>query len=103
MVSATDLILLLIEHEVPQRSLTHLLDLEAEGIAIVEIRLPEDSPVVGRTVGEAGLPEHTLVISIIRDGHGFVPGSHSVFRVGDGLLAALHPEMEEDLKRVLGA
>jgi len=49
-VSATDLILRLLEHEVPQHELVHLLDLEAENIEIIEMRLKEDSPAVGKLV-----------------------------------------------------
>lgn len=102
-VSATDLILRLLEHEVPHRNLIRLLDLEEEEIEIIEVRLGEDSPIVGRTVGEIGTPERTLVISIIRDGRGFVPNAGSEFKPGDDILVVLDPKREEELKRVLGA
>ena len=49
-VSATELILRLLEHEVPHHNLVHLLDLDEEEIEIIEIRLGDISPVVGRTV-----------------------------------------------------
>src|SRR5688572_11428536 len=42
-VSATDLILRLIEHEVPRYGLVHLLALEEERLEIIEMLLPADS------------------------------------------------------------
>ena len=51
-VSATDLILRLIEHEVPEYGLVHLLDLPEERLEIIEMLLGEDSPVAGRRVGD---------------------------------------------------
>ncbi|MCB0828210.1 MAG: NAD-binding protein [Solirubrobacterales bacterium] len=102
-VSATDLILRLLEHEVPHRNMVHLLDLEEERIEIIEVRLGEDSPVVGRTVGEIDTPDRTLLISILREGVGFVPTVNSELRAGDDVLMVLDPRQEEELKRRLGA
>src|SRR5262249_15264116 len=42
-VSATDLILRLLEHEVPQYGLVHLLDLQEKQLEIIEMLLGEDS------------------------------------------------------------
>jgi len=102
-VSATDLILKLLEHEVPHHNLVHLLDLEAEKIEIIEVRLRENSPIAGKKVGEIETPDRTLLISILREGIGFVPTAESELKVGDQILAVLDPVQEEELKRVLGA
>ena len=51
-VSATDLILRLIEHEVPEYGLVHLLDLPEERLEIIEMLLGDDSQVAGRRVGD---------------------------------------------------
>jgi len=102
-VSATELILRLLEHEVPHHNLVHLLDLEEEEIEIIEIRLGGKSPVVGRTVGELNTPDNTLVIAIIRNGRGMVPNANTVFEEGDDILAVLDPEREEELKQIFTA
>ncbi|TMK75776.1 MAG: hypothetical protein E6G48_00855, partial [Actinobacteria bacterium] len=88
-VSATDLILRLIEHEVPRYGLVHLLDLPQERLEIIELLLGEDSPVAGQRVGDLELPEGSLLISVLRDGTGFVPGPDTVLEVGDEVLAVL--------------
>jgi trk system potassium uptake protein len=94
-VSATDLILRLIEHEVPKYGLVHLLDLKEERLEIIEMEVGEGSPADGISVAELGLPDGSLVISILRDGGGFVPAGDSVVRAGDEVLLVLDIGLEE--------
>src|SRR5436189_3301345 len=101
-VSATDLILRLIEHEVPRYGLVHLLDLPQERLEIIELLLAEDSPVAGRRVADLELPEGSLLISVLREGAGFVPNPETVLESGDEVLAVLDPGVEEDLKSYFG-
>ena len=98
-VSATGLILNLIEHEVPHHKLVRLLDLESEKIEIIELRIAEDSPVAGRRIVDIETPDRTLLITILREGTGFVPDADSVLQTGDDILAVLDPDREEALKR----
>jgi trk system potassium uptake protein TrkA len=98
-VSATDLILRLLEHEVPEYGLVHLLDLPEERLEIIEMLLAEDSRAAGQRVGDLELPEGSLLISVLREGEGgFVPGPDTVLEPGDEVLAVLDPGLEEDLK-----
>jgi trk system potassium uptake protein TrkA len=96
------LILNLIEHQVPHHDLVRLLDLESEKIEIIELRIPEDSPIAGRRILEIETPVRTLLISVLRGGAGFVPDAESVLEAGDDILAVLDPAQEESLKRALG-
>jgi trk system potassium uptake protein len=102
-VSATDLILRLIEHEVPKYGLVHLLDLPQERLEIIELLLGEDSAVAGQRVGDLEMPEGSLLISVLREGTGFVPGTETVLEPGDEILAVLDPGVEEDLKAYFGS
>jgi trk system potassium uptake protein TrkA len=101
-VSATDLILRLIEHEVPEYGLVHLLDLPEERLEIIEMLLGPDSQVTGRKVADLEMPEGSLLISVLRDGRGFVPGPDTVLEAGDEVLAVLDPGREDDLKEFFG-
>jgi trk system potassium uptake protein TrkA len=101
-VSATDLILRLIEHEVPEYGLVHLLDLQEEQLEIIEMLLGQDCGVTGRRVGDLQMPDGSLLISVLRDGKGFVPGPDTVLEVGDEVLAVLDPGREDDLKELFG-
>jgi len=94
-VSATDLILRLIEHEVPKYGLVHLLDLKEERLEIIEMDVAEGSSADGTMVKELGLPDGSLVISILRDRGGFVPTGDSVMKAGDEVLLVLDIGLEE--------
>jgi len=93
-VSATDLILRLIEHEVPQYGLVHLLDLEEERLEIIELIVGERAPAAGQRVDDVALPDGSLIISILRDGMGFVPKADSLIEAGDEVLVVLDPGLE---------
>jgi trk system potassium uptake protein TrkA len=94
-ISATDLILRLIEHEVPKYGLVHLLDLPEERLEIIELEVGDGSQAAGQKVKELGLPDGSLVISILRDGGGFVPTGDSVVKAGDEVLLVLDAGIEE--------
>ncbi|HZG50136.1 MAG TPA: TrkA family potassium uptake protein [Thermoleophilaceae bacterium] len=94
-ISATDLILRLIEHEVPKYGLVHLLDLPEERLEIIELEVAEGSAAAGRAVRDLGLPDGSLVISLLRDGGGFVPAGDSIVQAGDEVLLVLDVGIEE--------
>ena len=93
-VSATDLILRLIEHEVPRYGFLHLLDLPQERLEIIEIEVAEGSPAAGAMVKDLGLPDGSLAIAILRHGTGFVPLADSVIEAGDEVLIVLDTGLE---------
>src|ERR1700754_1675126 len=88
-ISATDLILRLLEHQ-------------EEQLEIIEMLLGKDSSVTGRRVGDLEMPDGSLLISILRDGKGFVPGPDTVLEPGDEVLAVLDPGREDELKELFG-
>jgi trk system potassium uptake protein TrkA len=94
-VSATDLILRLIEHEVPRYGLVHLLALEEERLEIIELEVTAEAPTVGEHVSDIALPEGSLIISVLREGSGFVPKPDTVIEAGDEVLLVLDPGLEE--------
>jgi trk system potassium uptake protein TrkA len=94
-VSATDLILRLIEHEVPSYGLVHLLDLRDEQLEIIEVEVGPTSLAAGRAVQEMALPEGALIISLLRGGKGFVPKGDTIIEPGDEVLLVLDPGLEE--------
>jgi trk system potassium uptake protein len=93
-VSATDLILRLIEHEVPQYGLVHLLDLPAERLEIIEIEVTPNAPAASKRVVDIALPDGSLIISVLRSGGGFVPKADTVIEAGDEVLLVLDPGLE---------
>lgn len=101
-VSATDLIMRLIEREVPRYGLVHLLDLAEARIEIIDLLIGEGANVVGKRVDELEMPQGSLLISVVREGGGFVPTADTVLQGGDEVLVVLDPSIEEELTAYLG-
>src|SRR3954467_2819844 len=96
-VSATDLILRLIEHEVPRYGFLHLLDLPQERLEIIEVEVAPGAPAAGKSVRDLGIPDGSLVSAILRDGSGFVPLADSVVEAGDEVLLVLDTGLEDKI------
>ena len=100
-VSATSNILAMIEHEVPEHELVHLLELRKENLEIVEVQIDKASPCAGKRVDKLRLPEGSRLISVMRDGHAEIAVGSTELRPGDQVLAILEPGKEQELRRVL--
>jgi trk system potassium uptake protein TrkA len=100
-VSATSIILAMIEHEVPAHGLIHLLQLRKENLEIVEVQLDADSPCVGKLVERLELPTGSRLITVMREGEAQMADGDTELRAGDQILAVLEPGKEEELRRAL--
>ena len=100
-VCATSSILGLVEHEVPEHELVHLLELRKENLEIVEVQIDKNSPCAGKRVEKLSLPEGSRLISVMRDGHAEIAVGATELRPGDQVLAILQPGKEDELRRVL--
>jgi trk system potassium uptake protein TrkA len=100
-VSATRGLMALIEHEVPEHDLVHLLELRKENLEIVEVIIDEDAPAAGRRVEALDLPEGSRLISIMRNGRSEIAVGSTELHPGDQVLAILQPGKEDELRRVL--
>jgi trk system potassium uptake protein TrkA len=100
-VSATASIMGLIEHEVPQHGLIHLLELRRENLEIIEVQIADDSPVAGKRVEKLELPEGSRLISVMRNGQSEIAVGATELKAGDQVLAILQPGKEDELRRVL--
>src|ERR671933_2135576 len=100
-VSATQSIMALVEHEVPEHDLVHLLELRKENLEIVEVQIDKASPCAGKKVEGLSLPEGARLISVMRNGHAEIAVGSTELQPGDQVLAILQPGKEDELKRVL--
>ncbi len=100
-VSATRGLMALIEHEVPEHDLVHLLELRKENLEIVEVQIPEGAPAAGQRVERLSLPEGSRLISIMRNGRSEIAVGSTELHPGDQVLAILQPGKEDELRRVL--
>ncbi len=103
-VSATSAILAHIEQELPTHQLIPLMRLKGSGLEIVEVRIPDDSRVVGRPIKEILLPYQSMVAIIIdEDGTPKMASGDTVIRSGDEVVAVTMHETEEALREALMA
>ena len=100
-VCATANVLGLVEHEVPEHGIVHLLQLRQENLEIVELQIDKDSPVAGKRIGGLRLPDGSRLISVMRNGRSELAEDSTVIRPGDQVLAVLEPGKVDELRRVL--
>ena len=101
-VSATTAILAQIEQELPTHPLIPLLTLKGGGLEMVEVKVPENSAVVGKRISEILLPQQSLIALIVdEDGVPRAPKNDTVVRAGDEVVAVTRTENEDALRSVL--
>ncbi|MCK9519079.1 MAG: NAD-binding protein [Dehalococcoidia bacterium] len=100
-ISATQAILGQIEQELPTYDMIPLLQLHS-GLELVEIKLPETSPVAGRSVREVLLPPESL-ISLVVDPGGVprIPSGDTRLNAGDALVVVTQRESTALLREAL--
>lgn len=96
-VSATDLILSMIEKDVEDAgAVVHLMRLEESGLELVEYRVYEDSRVAGKRLGELDLPSYGCnLCTVIRGAEALFPDSRLIVETGDMLVALVQLDSAE--------
>jgi trk system potassium uptake protein TrkA len=100
-VCATSNIMALVEHEVPEHGLIHLLELRNENLEIVEVQIDKGAPSAGKTVERLAIPPDSRLISVTRDGQSEIAVGSTKLQEGDRVLAILQPGREEEFRRAL--
>ena len=100
-VSATQMVLGLIEHEVPAHELIHLLELRKENLEIVEVEIERGARAAGKRVDQLSLPEGARLISVMRSGKAEIAVGQTRLEAGDQVLAILEPGRERELRELL--
>jgi trk system potassium uptake protein TrkA len=102
-VSPTKTILSLIEAELPSSRFVPLMTLKSAGVEIIELRIPAESSVVGKTLGAVNLPRSCNLALIIRDKQFVKPAAETVLQANDDVFALVNREGEQALRDAFGA
>ncbi len=103
LISPTRMILGAIEQDIPVHELLHLADL-GRNVTLIEARLNEGSPAIGRTARDIELPEGCTLFAFIRDDVAQPIRADTVLREGDKVIAFGRPEAEAALHgQLIGA
>jgi len=100
-VCATSSLLALVEHEVPEHGLVHLLELRKEDLEIVEVQIDDRSPCLGKVASGIDLPEGSQLIAVVRRGETYLGDGALTLEPGDQVLAILQSGTEDELRRAL--
>ena len=95
-VSTPRLLSALVEEAVSVGDVVRLMEFEQGDANLVELTLPDTSPVVGSRVGSVTLPPDTTLVTIVRDKRVITPSPDDPLEAGDELLFVTS-EQSEDL------
>lgn len=101
-VSQTNVILSLIEQQIPDLPFVHLMSLRHADLAIVEAKVAEHSPILDQPIERIQFPPEVIVTAILRKGGLIIPTGQTVIRSGDELICVTKREREEALQELLG-
>jgi len=101
-VSPTRSILSLIEAELPGTTFVTLMTLKRAGLEILEIRVPPDSPIAGKTLSTINLPRSGNIALIIREKEYIFPNADTKILANDEVYALVSRDGEEALRSALG-
>jgi trk system potassium uptake protein TrkA len=99
--SATRIITSLLQQETDFMAITNLMAVAQGKVNVTEVRLPENTPVAGKSLEELKLPEGFLLASIIRSGQVLVPSGSTVLQAHDQLILIGQAEHFRDVLRIL--
>jgi trk system potassium uptake protein TrkA len=97
-VSATDLLLTLLQQEIPKHQVVHLLSIQGGSIEVVELQVSEGTSVIGKRWDELPLPGKAVLAAIVRGETAIIPDDDSTFQVGDRLVVVTSEAHEAALK-----
>ena len=100
--SPTKAILSLVEAELPSSHFVSLITLRNAGLEVIEMRIPADSPVVGKALRDINLPRSCNLALLIRNKESIFPRADTVMKADDDVFALVSREGEEALRQTFG-
>ena len=101
-VSTPRMLASLVEEAVSVGDLVHLMTFRKGQANLVEITLPENTPLAGKPVRKLQLPRDAALVTILRGGRVIVPQHDDPLEGGDELLFVAAKEVENELRSAVG-
>jgi trk system potassium uptake protein TrkA len=99
-VNATQVMLSVLEQEIPHANLVPLLKLRNTDVEVVEAVVDPRSPVTTSSLRDVDLPPESTIAVVIRDGSAFFPNGATVLQPGDEVVALTRSSHEPTLRRL---
>lgn len=101
-VSTPRMLAAMVEEAVSVGDLVRLMTLRQGQANLVEVTLPEKTPLAGRPVRQLQLPANSALVTILRGGRVIIPQDDDPLEGGDELLFVATAEAEPDVRAALG-
>ena len=101
-VSTPRLLAALVEEAVAVGDLVRLMTFRQGQANLVEVTLPEDTPLAGQAVGGLKLPADSALVVVLRGGRVIVPQADDALEPGDELLFVATTAVEDEIHAALG-
>lgn len=101
-VSTPRMLASLVEEAVSVGDLVHLMTFRKGQANLVEVTLPENTPLAGKPVRKLQLPRDAALVTILRGGRVIVPQQDDPLEGGDELLFVAAVEVEAELRIAVG-
>jgi trk system potassium uptake protein TrkA len=101
LVSTPRLMAALVEEAVTVGDLVRLFTFRQSNSNLVELTMPEDSPLVGHRIADVTWPDDVVLVAILRDNSIQTPDRDRSLEAGDELLFVCAEESEDELSQML--
>ena len=101
-VSTPRMLASLVEEAVSVGDLVRLMTLRQGQANLVEVTLPDNTPLAGKPVRKLQLPRDAALVTILRGGRVIVPQQDDPLEGGDELLFVASVDVEDDLRAAVG-
>jgi len=99
-VSSPQLLTSMVEEAVTTDKLVKLLEFEDGKVELIETRLTDASPLVGRTISDVTIPRECSIVAILRDGHVVFPRPETVIASGDEVVLLTSSSISEEVAKI---
>ncbi|MBU1121085.1 MAG: NAD-binding protein [Candidatus Omnitrophota bacterium] len=100
-VDSTSIIARIVEEEASFTDVMTLLSIKKGRLSIVRVDIPQESPVVNKSLQEIRLPPNSVLVSILRGVDIIIPSGTTKIFPGDEVIAATLIDVEKDLIKTL--
>lgn len=101
-VSTPRMLAAMVEEAVSVGDLVRLMSFRQGQANLVEITLPEETPLAGRAVRDVALPRDSALVTILRGDRVIVPQPDEPLEPGDELLFVTQSDQEPEIRAALG-